>query len=431
MAKPASKKKGQQPQDKNIFSNKKVRNIAITLAIILLITIIPLIIVGFQNHCVKTLKISRELFLSAPERINLVNTSDNEPQYFTSKINGYTFFIPEKFTPSKIDYDSAEFREKSRSEGRYIVVHAERRTRTLSFYPKGITKWFLPKEMRYFMPMVLKSWAHPVRLLFKAQLFASEGITSKIFEANWDRNHIGYIFPTTGNEGYFGRIYRMDAPGTVEFLISDSVIPVTLRDWVNVAMKIQTPAFTEYDVTDDTDDVSLYSLDDAIEQASDPNQQAKTLSIGLNEFFRTKEAEWLIPVAIVMQERGFFPDVLDLIEQYKTGFNQDSKYLKIWNELIDNAVAKSITIEADPEQNLRELNVYCKNLTDLDIRQVTLNINVTSNLGVSQSFNVSLLSQSSLHSREEKQIRIKCPNDVSLTNTVSIDYRVTSLEFAK
>lgn len=437
MAGPKRKGQVQQPP-KSRFSRKiKVFSLIILIVAIPSIVIITTII-ACQRHFIKTLKISEAVFLSAPEHIDLVDTHKEDKRKavgdcYSFKINGYTFYIPENFTPSKIDYDTAEFREKSRSEGRLIYLHADIRNKRLTFDSTGISRWFLPREMRYFLPLVLNSTVHPIRLMFKAQLFASEGITSKIFTADWDKNHVGYIFPTPGNEGYFARIFRMDNKngGSVEFMMSDSVSPVTLRAWVDLALKIQMSNLTEDEIASDKNDDSLFSLDDIIEQANDVKQQRKTLTIALSEFFRNKESEWLIPVAIVMQDRGFFPDVLDLIEDYNSTFNKESKHFEKWNEIVDKAVAESITIEIDPQLDLRELNVYCKNLTDLDIRQVTLNITVTSNLGVSQSFSSSLLSQSSLRSREEKQIKIKCPSDISIANAVSISHRVTSLEYAK
>ena len=442
MAKPTGKKHGPKPPSPKELLLKKIQKIVIwSLVVLFPVTIFIIIPLICRNHFVQTLKISEDVFLSAPEYINLVNTDEQLKELhkevgpcYRIKINGYTFAIPEKFTPSKIDFNEAEFRIKSRSEGRYIYLHSERRTRTLNFSSNGITKWFLPNETRKLLPIILNATWHPFRLMFKAQFFASEGITSKIFQSKWDKNHIGYIFPTPGNEGYLGRIFRMNDAGTVEFLISDSVDPVMLREWVNVAMMIQTPSPSDDeaigDESIDDNEKSLFSLDDLILKATDQSQQIYTLSIALNEFYRLKEPEWLIPVAIIMQERGFFPEVLDLIEQNKSSF-KNPQYQAKWNELLDKAVAESITIEADPVQNVRELNLYCKNLTDLTINQVTLNIEVTSNLGVTKSFDVSLLKQSSLRSKEEKQIQVKCPDNISLSDFAKISHRVTSLEFAK
>ena len=416
----------------------KIKRITIwSCAILLPILIFIVIPLYCRNHFVQTLKISEDIFLSAPEEVNLVSSSEIGP-FYRLKINGYSFAIPNEFTPAKIDYNEAEFRIKSRSEGRFIYLRSERRTRTMNFNSQGVTKWFLPTETRKFLPMILNANWHPFRLLFKSQFFASEGITSKIFKAKWDLNHEGYIFPTAGNEGYLGRIFRQKGDGTVDFLVSDSVNIVTLRDWVDLAMKIATPAQTDSDYSDNESDLTPEELKGIIDEfaikALDPDTQADVLGQCLNEFYRSKNPVWLLPVAIVMEARGFFPDVLDLVEtDIVQGYKNEAPdyYMPMWNELIDKAVAESIAIEIDPQQGLRELNIYCKNLTDLDINQVYIKIDVLSNLNENQSFTVPLLSQSYLRSREEKQLQVKCPPDISIANAVSITHRVESLEFTK
>lgn len=433
MAKDIGKKKGKKPETQGIGLTKFQKSLFWATIALIPLTLFYILPIVCRSYFVKELKVSEEVFLSAPEPINLVSTSDIGPCYKIT-INGYTFAIPEKYTPSKIDYNEAEFRIKSRSEGRYIYLRSEKRTRTMNFNSQGITRWFLPSEARAFLPLILNANYHPFRLLFKSQFFASQGITSKIFTSKWDKFHVGYIFPTAGNEGYLGRIFRMNDAGTVEFLMSDSVIPVTLRDWVNIAMRIQTPYPTTADTSfEEQEKSNNLLLEKLIENAENQEleEQSRTLSLALNEFYRTKEPEWLIPVAIVMENRGFFPDVLDLISQYKPSFNETSVYLPKWNEIIDKAVAESLSIEAEPRRSLREFDLYCKNLTDLDINQIVIKIDVTSNLGVIQSFTTSLLNQSYLRSREEKHLKIKCPDYISVADAINISHRVTSLEFAK
>ena len=400
------------------------------------ISLIPMTIFVFvplycRNYFIKELKLPEEIFLSAPEHVDLVNTADVGPCYRV-KINGYSFAIPLKFTPSKVDYDGAEFRVKSRSEGRYIAIRAERRTRTINFKAQGITHWFLPKETRKFMPIILNATWHPIRLMFKAQFYAFEGITSKIFTSNWDTHHRGYIFPTTRNEGYLGRVYRTNADGTFEFLMSDSVFPVTLRDWVNMAMKVQTPTPNEIELQDEEiHDESVSSFEDLMEMANGPEMEPTVIGYGLNEFYRTKNSEWLIPVGKVMQERGFFPDVLDLIHTYRADISANSQYNK-WDDLLQKCVSESIAMEIDPQlTGLRELNVYCRNLTDLDLTQVTIEVEVTSNIGLKQSFSADILDNQFIRSKEEKTLQVKVPSDISLANSAGITYKVTNLLFDK
>ena len=416
----------------------KVRKIVIwTLVVLLLIIIFVVIPLVCRNHFIETLKISEEIFLSSPQRINLVSSSETGPCY-RIKINGYTFSVPNHFTPSRIDYNEAEFRVESRTEGRYIFIHSERRTKKINFNSQGITRWFIPTETRYFLPMILSSDWHPFRLMFKAQLFASEGITSKIFKARWDSRHVGYIFPTPRNEGYLGRIFNMNGQGTVDLLINDTVKPVTLREWVDLAMKMVTPSPAESEYMDQESNYSPEELKNEVEEliklAENPDSQPKCLGRALNEFYRNQNPTWLIPVATVMQCRGFFPDVLDLFQSsiVQSYMREAPKYYsKMWNSLVDEAVADSVSIDLAPLLNLRELNVYCKNLTDLDIKQVRIKIDVLSNLGITKSFTTPLFSHQNLRNHMEKQIRVKCPADISLADAVRITHRVERLEFTE
>lgn len=424
--------KGQnQPTDKTNDYKEKIKKFLLRLFFvnipIIIFVVIPLIT---RNYYIKTLKISEDIFFAAPEEINLVKVEDEKTEKvgpcYKFNINGYTFSIPEKFVPSKLSYDTAEFRVKSVSEGRYIYIQAKKITKAIN--TSFLTKLFLPTEMRYLLPVILSANWHPYRLMFKAHLYSNEGINTKIFKAVWGDNHIGFIFPAPGNEGYFGRIYRMDGDGTVELLIKDSVKHITLRDWVNIAMMMEVPSSKS---KNDTIASGAYILDNIIDQAYDDNKQPQILSIALNQFYcNKKKPEWLIPVGIIMGKRGFIPELFDLINKYKPKTN-DKKYFDKWNELIDKSVKSSINIEIDPVSDLRELNLYCKNLTNLDISEIVLNITVISKFGTSQSFEVQLLKQNTLRSKDEKQIQVKCPSDVSLTTAAKINHRVTRLEFLK
>lgn len=430
-AKAVAKKGQNQSSEREEFINRLKKNLIWSLLIIVFVLILFIVVpIVSRNYFVQSLKISENIFVSAPENIKLVSTSEVGVCY-PVKINGYTFHIPERFTPTKITSNAAEFRMTSHSSGRYIYVHAEKQTKRMNFKSNGITRWFLPTEMRKILPLILNSDWHPIRLMYKYQIYASEGINSKIFQTNWNQNHKGYIFPCPGNEGYLGRIFRMDGDGTVDFLISDGITPVSLREWVNIAMKLETPQKGEKKVADNSKAPSQYSLDDIIAKAEKPNNQRKTLEIGLTEFYRTNSPEWLIPVAIVMQKRGFYPEVLELINQYQSRFEEDTKYLPKWNELLDKAISECISIEVDPITNLKELNIYLKNLTHLDIKQVAIDVEITSGFGTKQSFAPTLLNQNTLRSKEEKQLKIRCPHDFNLSEASKIEHRITKIEFAK
>ncbi len=434
MARASTKKSQNDSANSDNFKKRLIRNLIWSfLFIIVLILIFIVIPIVSRNYFVQSLKISESIFVSAPERINLVKKSEVGVCY-PVKINGYTFSIPDKFTPVKIGYNAAEFRIHSRVESRHIYIYAEEKTKKVNFKSSGISRWFLPSEMRKLLPLVLNSDWHPIRLMFKYQIYATEGINSKIFQTKWNENHVGFIFPSSGNEGYLGRIFRMDGDGTVDILISDTVRPVTLTDWVDIAMKLETPKKGEPKSTNKSKEKSEYNLDELIEQilkTGNPSIQRKTLSIGLEEYFRTKQPEWLIPVAIVMQKRGFYPDVLDMIQQFRKNFKADSKYLSKWNDLVDKSVSECLDIEIDPVSDLKDLNIYCKNKTNLDIDLVTLDIEISSNFGNKQNFTTTLFTQTTLRSKEEKRIKVKCPHDFNLADATTLAHRVTELNFVE
>lgn len=371
------------------------------------------------------------------ERENKILKYSTEPDNcYKVIINGYSFLIPNEFTPSRIDHDYVEFRQKPRGEGRYIAIKAERRTRTIAFNVNSLTRLFIPTEARNLIPLILNATWHPVRLWFKAEFYASQGITGKIFTSKWDMTHVGYIFPNHNKEGYMARIFNMKGDGTVEFEMSDSVFPVTLREWVNVAMKIATPLPKESEVIDNQqeDDIEreIIQRKELLDLANNEFTYTEAISRGLNEYFRrNKDPKWLMPVAKVMQHRGFYPDVLALINYHKNSLSKDSKFAKEWDDLIDDAVEESVAILIDPQQGIRELNVYCKNKTKLDINQVELHFNITSNIGLKQEFTTTLLDQTSIRAEEEKHLLVKVPEEISLANAAYINFRVTKLEFLK
>lgn len=389
-----------------------------------LFIILPLL---SREHFIKNLKIPEEIFLSTPEAINLVSTADAGPTYKVN-INSFEFKIPIRFTPTRINATNAEFRADPRSESRYIYILGEPNSRTMDFSAGGIATWFMPAKLQNFLPLILNADWHPIRLMFKAQFYSSEGITSKIFEAKWDLHHRGYVFQTPDQKGYLGRVFRTNRPGYFEFLMVDIVNPVSLREWVNVAMKIKPPEEDEKPIDPlATPSMSLQAL---TELAAIPERQSDALSGALSEFFKTKSPEWLIPVASIMQAREFYPELINLHKQYLNRFPVDSPYKKAWNDILDNAVGKILKIEIDPQMGMRELKIFCHNLTKLEIGQVWLKI-IIKEVGEEKSFMAPLLPQGRILPDEEKELVVKSPADISLTNNIGIEYRIVQIDFIR
>ncbi len=380
-----------------------------------------------RDHYVKKLKIPPEFFLTAPEEINLVSTGEVGATYKVS-IHGYEFKVPDKFTPSRINDYGAEFKADPRKEAKYIYIQAEPESRHIQFTSGGLARWFMPSDLSRFLPLILNASWHPVRLMFKAQFYASEGISSRIFFARWDAHNSGFIFPTPGQKGYLCRGFRGDHPGYFEFLMIDPVQSVTLRDWVNLAMKIKPPG--EEELPPSPDDPPAMPLEALIRLAPDQGRENEALSGAFAEFFRTREPEWLIPIAIVMQNREYYPELVDLHKQYLNRFRVDSPYKKTWNEILDNAVSKTVKIDIDPQLGQKELNVYCQNLTNLEVGQVWVKFIIRSETG-EKGFMAPLLPFGRILPKEEKHLTIATPSDISLTGISGIESRIIQIDFIR
>lgn len=427
MAKKGNRKKQSvQEQIENLATWQKVLIVGVISFIpFFFLLLLPLL---SRDHFVKTLKLPEEVFLSSPEQINLVSTGIIPPTYKLN-INGVEFKIPEAYTPSAIKHDSAEFSREPRKEARRIVVLAQAGSREIEFTHTGIARWFMPTSLHSFLQMILRANWHPVRLMFKAQFYASQGITSKIFETRWDAHHRGFIFPTSGQHGYLGRVFGTNKPGYFEFLYLDPVNPISLRDWVNLAMKIKPPG--ENTALPDPLSPSLANQATLSEMAEHVNKEPEVLGTALSEFYRTKQPGWLIPVAKVMENRQYFSELVVLHKQFLNAFPSDSSLRETWDTIFDRTSKKMLAIEIDPSLDLRELNVHCKNLTQLEIAQVRLRITIKSSSAGEQSFLTVLLPHGRLYESQEKQIIIKAPDHISLSDCEGIEYRITQIEFSQ
>ncbi|HAE40676.1 MAG TPA: hypothetical protein DCG57_18895 [Candidatus Riflebacteria bacterium] len=381
-----------------------------------------------RDHYSKTLKLPEEVFLKAPEEINLVSTGEVGDTYKVL-LNETEFKIPESFTPTKISRDRIDFKPSSRREARQIIILAQKESRTIQFTNTGFARWFMPSSMQLYLQTILRATWHPIYLLFKAQFFASEGITGRIFEARWDVHHRGFIFPVSGGKGYIGRVFRTNNPGYFEFMVLDSVAPVSLREWVNLAMRIKPPS----DLASATLPASYgnNSIEALIERAALPEREPEVLSTALTLFYHQWLPGWLLPVATVMENREFFAELIELHQQFANSFEPDSPYKVLWDQLFNRALNKIIKLEIDPQLHLRELSVNCLNLTHLEITQVWLKITIKSRISGNKSFMAELLPHGRLYEQQAKDITIRAPDNISLADAESVDYQITRLSFSR
>ena len=424
-AKKAKQKKAWQPPPEDSLTpiQKAVIAAALSFVPFFFFVILPIIA---RDHYVEQLKIPREIFLSPPEKIHLVKTGDVPPTYRVN-VNGVIFRVPQSYTPVRIENKLVEFRPESRRISRTLSIASLKEPRNLKFTATGLVRWCMPTEMLDYMQTVLRATWHPIRLTFKAQLFAMEGINGKIFEARWDAHHRGFIFPTAGNKGYIGRIFKTNGDGYFEFSMVDPVFPVSLREWVNLAMKIKTPISA--DMIPSKDAKPKVSLDKLIEQLEYSHDTTRILGKSLSEFFRTQDPKWLIPTATIMEQRGFYPEVIDLHKQYLKDFPIDSPYKTKWNEILDKTVQNIIKLEIDPQQGKKTLRVFCKNLTNLQIRQAWIKVKITYFNGAQKTFISELIRSGRLFDQQEKALEIRIPDDISLHDHDRIDFRIMQVDF--
>lgn len=382
-----------------------------------------------RDHFVKKLKIPPEVFLAAPEEINLVKTGETIGTTFKLSINGVEFKIPVDFTPVRIAPNFIEFAKGSRRLAQTLSIVSLTEPRRINYTSTGFAGWFMPKSVLGFMQTILRATWHPVRLMFKAQFFASEGIASKVFEARWDAHHRGFIFPTPGGSGYIGRVFKTNGPGYFEFSLVDQVNPITLQQWVNLAMKIKPPLENEEER--DPFVPAFFNLEMMQKQAMDPDRQVEVLSRSLNEYFRTEKVMWLIPVALVMRERGYHSQVIDLHRRYLNAFPIGSPLKDTWNDILDSTVNDSLKLEIDPKLRQKELRVFVTNLTDRQIGQILVKIIVRYDNNVEKSFFTQLLQQERLYGNQEKELLALVPNDISVNDAEKIDYRIMQIDFVE
>ncbi|MDD3000473.1 MAG: hypothetical protein PHF29_01825 [Candidatus Riflebacteria bacterium] len=381
-----------------------------------------------RNHFSNFLKIPPEIFLTTPQKI-VIKDSGTIGSIYKLNINGYEFSIPQRFTPSKINENGIDLTDSTRSDCRHIYLSSDMEQRTIKFSKIGIGRWFMPNKANDFMDIILNANWHPVRLMFKAQFYAHEGLNSKVYESNFGKIHKGYIYPSAGQKGFIARVFNTQGPGYFDFHIKDPVNPPTLKEWINYASKIL-PLENIQDKPIQTLK-SEYDLESLIDLAIKAENESEILSVSLNEYFRTKSPEWLIPVAQIMLNREYFPDLIDLHQQYTNSFEQNPELSKKWENIKDRAVEKILKIDIDSYDRLRELNIFCKNLTKLEIEELLIKITVTNALGKEKSFNSSLITAGRILPSLEKKVIVKVPEDITLVNAQKITAKVMQVNFLR
>jgi hypothetical protein len=424
---PAKPKKEWQPN--KTFKLTKEQKIILALLSMLIPTVVFVLIpILARNHYTNRLNIPSEIFLSTPQKISLPETT-NVNKVYNINLNGYDFPIPDNFSPSRIDENSITFRETLRADARRIYITANPHTQPLNYSKLGISRWFLPRNTFQFVQLILNATWHPIRLMFKAQYYTIEGLNSKIYQCNFGNSYSGFVYPSAGQEGYMARAFNKGGPGYFDYHIKDPVNPPTLNEWLNHTSKIRPLELISE--KPDQAGASKHNLHSLIQLSRDGENENEILSIGLSEYFRTKSPEWLIPVLEILSNRGYYPDLIAMHQRFNKYFLANPTKAVLWENIMDKAVDKILKIDLDVYETSKELAIYCKNLSDLEIDELELRIVVTDYYGQTNSFLTHVVKAGKILPGFEKNAIVRIPKEISIRDSKLVSHQVTKLLFAE
>lgn len=427
---PATKQKKAWQPKQSFKLTKEQKIILLIMAMLVPTVIFVLIPIVARNHYTNKLNIPREIFLSAPQKIQLPTTTTINNLY-TINLNGYKFPIPDNFSPSRISENSIEFRETLRADCRRIYITANPNTQPISFTKLGISRWFLPRNTFKFLQLILNSNWHPIRLMFKAQYYTIEGLNSKIYQCNFGNSYSGFVYPSAGQEGYIARAFNKTGSGYFDYHIKDPVSPPTLNEWLNHTTKISPLEITSE--LPNKAEASKHNLHNLIKlsREADPENENELLSIGLSEYFRTKSPEWLIPVLEILSNRKYYPDLIAMHQRFSKHFEANPEMAVLWENIMEKAIDKILKIDLDVYETSKELAIFCKNLSNLEINQLELKIIITDYYGQTSSFITPVVKAGKILPGFEKNNVIRIPREISIRDSKQVTHQVTKLLFAE
>jgi hypothetical protein len=377
-----------------------------------------------RNHLVDRMKIPMELLVHVPQEIALESKIEMPPMLRFSILDVH-FQVPRTYTPTFLTANRAVFRKDARRISRTIAMGVLPKEPPLAFTRFGLMGWFMPTSMRRFLETALRATWHPVYLSCKAQLFAIEGISNQIFEARWDQHYRGFIFPTSGNTGYLGRVFRTNGEGYFEFLAHDQVEPIKLQPWIDLAYRIRPPLEVAMPLPDGPR--AIPSLAETLALAKQDEKESLAVEVSLKEFFLSGKPMWVIPIALVAGKRGFFRETIEFYRRFAPELKFQKAELSMFEEVFDASLAKIVKLDIDPHLNQNLLTVYLENLSDAVIRHLRLKITLQEG-GQTRSFHATILSTESLHGRVSKEVEISPPPGFLVRNASGISWRVEDLE---
>lgn len=374
-----------------------------------------------RNHFANEVSVPPEVFLSAPSRLIL---SDIELLQDTFRVifNDTSFAIPNDFTPVYISKEKIKFRNHHNRLGRTISIRFFEQTDQINFNGSDFVSFFIPPEPFEALNTIFSSTWHPVRLMIKAHIYRQMRLASPPMVTEWGTKNPGFIFLLPERTGYRAKIFDRNKDGHIEFKVSDDGSPVSLRDWMAIAMAVD-PQHGSAVIED------LSTINEILQTSSYQSCFNNIVTNCLQAWHHTQETGYLLPVAQIMQQRGFYSDLIRLYEMHGISIDCHQEQ-ELWNSMISKTTSEIFRIEIEPVLLQKKLDFHLTNISNFIIDNLELKVNLSYNNGTEDSFDTSLTGQGRIFDNSKREIRVRAPENIELTNISEINYKVTALTFS-
>jgi hypothetical protein len=377
-----------------------------------------------RSHILNELHLSEEQLVSQPIEINMVPTGKPVP-LIRIRLQNMEASFPRDFMPVKVTPDMIAFRQEPRRLARTMLFGAYPEAPKISLNATGVMGWFIPSDLRSFFEYILPATWHPARAYTKAQFFVSQGINGSIFSSVLNDEFRLFIFPFSGNSGYFGRVFQNDTPRYAEFSFYGDMQAVSLREWVDFGCRIRSLSASE------TSEISKFggmTLSETLAKAETQNsQQWQAVEHALNKYYRIGSTSWLLPVVAALESKGFYRETIEFKRAFSASVKSDTVLTRYWNELLNRSVHQVLKMEIDPHLQLNKLDGHCQNLGEFSISKVKLRIILQLPTG-EKSFKTEIFSTSPLHAGQDRTIEIEPPQGLLVHHAKSVTWVVEDLD---
>ncbi|MFZ2956080.1 MAG: hypothetical protein WA705_04215 [Candidatus Ozemobacteraceae bacterium] len=379
-----------------------------------------------RNHIVNKMKLSEDLILNPPIIINLVKSGE-ATSTIRLALGGVTFQVPRSMTPVELTSNSVVFRQSPRRDDRTLSIQVRPRAPEVDLGNDfNIGRLFMPSDTFSYMTTALYATWHPVRMMCKATLLASQGVSSRFFEALWAGRHTGYIFPTPANSGYIGRIFGANPGPYVEFSYYDEVHPVTLRQWVNLAMEIRLKGDPDPKVSENQP--SPIPLAETLERIREGRgDNGEVVETSLNQYFSTGNASWALPLANILSREGFLHEIIEFQRTFSGAVRNDEQLKRLWSKVLDDSLKSILKIDIDTHLQQNLLMATFKNSGRFALKNIQMKITLFAS-DTERSFTQTLFREGTLQAGGEETLQIPPPEGMTVRGVQTIAFNVETLE---